>query len=267
MIRRLVKKVKNRIFPPKHHEWFRGNYSSWEDALKDAEGYDSPEILEKVKNALLKVKNGEAIYERDSYLFDRVEYSWPLLAVLLNTALQNQSKLSLIDFGGSLGSSYFQNLTFLNSIENLQWNIVEQQDFVSVGIKHFQNHQLRFYETIESVLSIQNCDLILLSGVIQYLPDPKKMIQSIIDLQIKNVVFDRTPFWEENLSDHLTVQHTPKTISDSSYPAWFFKKTDFIEHFLKRGYRLAIEEKSFERWQVGKDHAQNYFLYFKKNGS
>ena len=78
--------------------WF-GNYSSWQDAKKDSVGYDSDLILEKVKNSLLKVKNGEAIYERDSILFDKMEYSWPLLAALLWIANKNMAKLNIIDFG------------------------------------------------------------------------------------------------------------------------------------------------------------------------
>jgi hypothetical protein len=50
------------------YEWvsYTGNYSSWQDALANSTGYDSDLILEKVSTALLKVKSGEAVYERDS---------------------------------------------------------------------------------------------------------------------------------------------------------------------------------------------------------
>ena len=57
-----------------------GDYTSWQEAKKEATGFDHPAILEKVKNALLKVKNGEAAHERDSVLYDRIQYSFPLLA-------------------------------------------------------------------------------------------------------------------------------------------------------------------------------------------
>jgi hypothetical protein len=62
---------------------FTGSFSSWEEAVKKSTGFDSPSIVEKVKKSLLKVKNGEAVYERDSVLFDKIEYSWPLLASLM----------------------------------------------------------------------------------------------------------------------------------------------------------------------------------------
>ena len=60
-----------------------GNYFAWEQACQDSTGYDSTVILERVQNALIKVKSGEAVYERDSVLFDETQYSWPLLACLL----------------------------------------------------------------------------------------------------------------------------------------------------------------------------------------
>jgi hypothetical protein len=74
------------------HEWFTGNYPTWEDAMKDCTGYDAPNILEKVKTSLLKVKNGEAVYERDSVLFDHIQYSFPLLVSLLYVATSSKNK-------------------------------------------------------------------------------------------------------------------------------------------------------------------------------
>ena len=82
---------------------FSGNYSTWEEAKASSEGYDSGSILDKVKEALLKVKNGQAVYERDSVLFDEIEYSWPLLAALLWISSRHDNRLNLVDFGGSLG--------------------------------------------------------------------------------------------------------------------------------------------------------------------
>ena len=82
MLRRVVRAIKER------HEWFTGDYASWEEAMQHCTGYDDPAILEKVKESLLKVKRGEAVCERDSVLLDKIEYSMPLLVSLLGK-LQN----------------------------------------------------------------------------------------------------------------------------------------------------------------------------------
>ena len=49
-----------------------GDYDSWTEAQKASTGYDGKVILNKVKDSLLRVKNGKAAYERDSVLFDEI---------------------------------------------------------------------------------------------------------------------------------------------------------------------------------------------------
>ena len=66
-----------------------GDYHSWDEAVRASTGYDSEIILEKTKEALLKVKNGQAVYERDSVVFDETQYAWSLCAGLLWIAAQS----------------------------------------------------------------------------------------------------------------------------------------------------------------------------------
>ena len=53
---------------------FFGDYSSWQTALENSDGYDTTLILDKVKESMLKIKNGEAIYARDSFILEKKEY-------------------------------------------------------------------------------------------------------------------------------------------------------------------------------------------------
>ncbi len=65
MLNNIIKKL---LFKNKYG-WF-GDYHTWGDAVIDTIGYDSDEIFQKVSKASLKVKTGEAVYERDSVIFD-----------------------------------------------------------------------------------------------------------------------------------------------------------------------------------------------------
>ena len=219
---------------------FFGDYSLWEDALKDSVGYDSDIILEKVKNSLLQVKEGKAIYERDSVLFDKIEYSFPVLAVLLKIALENDGKLSVLDFGGSLGSSYYQCRDFLSDIKELRWSIVEQPNFVKCGKQYFANEQLRFYEDIQTCLKHEKPDVILLSSVIQYLEKPYEFLCEIIQSGFRYITVDRTAFTLSDNKDIITVQKVPREIYEASYPAWFFNENKFLSVFQKE-YNIILE--------------------------
>lgn len=216
-----------------------GNYLSWSDAEKETSGYNKGEILLKCKNALLKVKSGEAVYERDSVIFDKIDYSWPLLSSLLWIAAKNDNRLNLIDFGGSLGSTFFQNYRFLGDLTELKWNIVEQEHFVKCGKDNFEDKTLKFYYTIDECLKENKCDVILLSSVLQYLSKPYEFIEKFMEKDVRYIIVDITGFVEED-DDRLTIQKVPSEIYDASYPAWFFNKDKFLKYFSKR-YDLVAE--------------------------
>jgi putative methyltransferase (TIGR04325 family) len=214
----------------KEIETWSGDYGLWNDAKAKCTGYDSASILEQCKIALLKVKKGEAIYERDSVIFDKIQYSWGLLAGLQKAALENNGKLCVLDFGGSLGSSYFQNNVFLNSLVELQWCIIEQPHFVDCGKKYFESDQLYFFHTIEDCMVKFKPNVLLLSSVLQYLENPEDWIQKFVSLKIPYIIFDRTSVIEMN-KNILTIQNVPEVIYKASYPCWFFDEKKLLKNF------------------------------------
>ena len=198
---------------------FEGEYDTWQDATGNCTGYDSGEILEKVLEASLKVINGEAVYERDSVLFDHIEYSWPVLSGLMWVAARNNGQLNVLDYGGSLGSSYFENRLFLNSLSNFSWNVVEQAHFVVEGKRHIQDEYLRFYETIDDCVKDIKPNTILLSSVLQYLQDPGNIIDSLIKIGSDVILIDRT-IVNSNSVNNIYIQHVSSAIYSASYPCY-----------------------------------------------
>jgi putative methyltransferase (TIGR04325 family) len=246
----------------KIQEGWSGNFSSWAEAQIRCTGYNSDVILEKSKNALLKVKNGEAKYERDSVLFDEIQYSWSTLAGLQKAALENNGKLCVLDFGGSLGSTYYQNKNFLNSLQELRWCIVEQSHFVSCGKEFFEDDQLKFYRTIEECIAEQKPNVILLSGVLQYLENPYEWIKKFIGLGITYIIIDRTSFVESE-DDILTVQNVPENIYPASYPCWLFNENKFIRTILKH-YTLFLSFNALDISNLTESYFKGFIL--KKKG-
>jgi putative methyltransferase (TIGR04325 family) len=248
---------------------FVGNFSSWEEASAKSVGYDSELIVNKVKDAVLKVKSGQAGYERDSVIFDKIIYSFPVLAGLLLAALAKRGSLSVIDFGGSLGSSYFQCRGFLKDLKKLLWSVVEQPQFVDCGKKFLEDDELKFYYTIEECIACEEPDVILLSSVIQYLSSPNCFINDVIGRGFDYIIIDRTPFLRgcrivPRLSpDLLTIQIVPPSIYDASYPAWFFDEDKFLGHFRGR-YKVLADFDSFESWRTVNFTAQNRGYIFEK---
>lgn len=204
-----------------HQSMWSGNFKSWENALQKSEGYSSLEILERVKKAVLKVKSGEAVYERDSVLFDKVEYSWPLLSSLMWVAAKNSNSLKVLDFGGSLGTTYFQNRKFLNELHYVEWNIVEQENFVTVGRDCIGDKRLQFFYTIDECIGTKGKpDILILACTLPYIEEPFELVSELLNYKIPHIIIDNTFFnYEER--DRITLQKVPPSIYPASYPCWF----------------------------------------------
>ncbi len=216
-----------------------GDYRAWHEAVRASTGYDGEIILEKTKVALLKVKNGQAVYERDSVVFDEIEYAWPLLAGLMVVAAQSGGKLDVLDFGGSLGSTYFQNRAFLSRLAKVKWNIVEQPRYVETGKEWFEDKHLKFYLHVEDCLAEAQPNVVILGSVLQYLEHPYDILRGLLKLPCNDIIIDRTPFWN-GATDRLCVQHVPPSIYPASYPSWIFSTRRFRSH-LHEGWEIVAE--------------------------
>jgi putative methyltransferase (TIGR04325 family) len=234
-----------------------GNYSSWEEAQRLTTGYNADVILERVKLSLLKVKSGQAVYERDSVLFDQIQLPFPLLTALLTVAIEHQSQLNILDFGGSLGSTYFQCRNVLSGLKQLSWNIVEQKQFVDCGKRLLEDKHLKFFYDIETCVSAKKPDVILLSGVIQCLEKPYEWLEKIVHYDFKFIILDRTGFVMSG-GDRLTIQKVPPEIYPASYPCWFFNLEKFLAVFSER-YELIFDFDALDKANIPSQYKGFYF--------
>lgn len=258
MIKRIIKKIVSLFKSNSFYGW-SGNYNSWEEATSLCSGYDQLNILKKVKEATWKVKTGEAIYERDSVLFDKIEYSYPLAAFLM-WANVNSDELSVIDFGGSLGSTYYQNKFFLDRYKKISWNIIEQEKFVKIGKELFEDEKLHFFYSIDECIRLSSIksDTIIFSSVLQYLSNPYDFLVEMLKYDFKNIIIDITTIHEED-SDRITIQRVPPSIYEASYPAWFFSESKFIHFFELKGYKLVNDWNLPNQINMGK-HKGFFFI-------
>jgi putative methyltransferase (TIGR04325 family) len=200
-----------------------GNFENWGAAKNKCAGYDEEQILSQVLQSSLKVKNGESAWERDGLNFDQIYYSWPLLSHLMLIAAKNNGNLSLIDFGGSLGTTYFQNRQFLQKLSKVTWSIIEQAHFVKAGNEQIAFEALDFFETIDLAFKKhKNYDAILINCVIPYLENPYEILYDVKSFSFKTIIIENT-YYHMEAEDRICVQTVDPMFygSVSSYPSRF----------------------------------------------
>ncbi len=233
---------------------FSDPFSNWSSAESNAQGYDDPEILKKVFDAAMLVKNGKGTFERDSVVFQEKSYDWPVLTALTWMAAKNNGQLKVLDFGGSLGSSFFQNLEFLKDLKGLRWGIVEQPHFVKCGKENFSNDILSFHSNVKELASHFMPDTILLASVIQYIENPFEVMSEICNLKPGLIIFDRT-YFSDSESDLIVNQINPDGIYQQSYPAWILSESKMLSFLAGLGYKLKFDYPCFEITALSKFNA------------
>jgi len=209
-------------------KWFRGDYRTWAAARAASGGYDDKAILQKVLAATLEVQAGRAAFERDGVLFPSADADRPLLEQLQEIVRASPGRLRVLDFGGSLGSTYWRLRPFLPSGDQLRWDIVEQPAFVEAGREHLTDTPLKFYHDLAGAQSQGAHDVLLCSCVLQYLEEPFRMLEEWSRLDIPYLLLNNLPLHAKG-PDRLTVQHVPPTIYVATYPVWFFNRDRFLQ--------------------------------------
>lgn len=214
---------------------FEGDFATWAEANGYCSGYDADEIFQRVRDSALKVKRGEAVFERDSVCFYHEEYRWEVLACLALGAAQCDGRLSVLDFGGALGSFYSQHKKFLQELKEIHWGVVEQKHLVECGRNEFEDGSLRFYLTIDECVKNVPVNVIFLSSVLQYLENPYDVLTKLGEQNANYIIVDRTPFIGAEL-DKIVIHRVPGKIFPATLPMRIFSETVFESEMNQIGY-------------------------------
>lgn len=235
---RLVNAIKaiHRLIDPPPVTW-SGDYDRWSAAEAVCGGYSASEIADRAFAATSKAIEGKVSYARDGVCFDVPVYNWQLLAVVHRLRLKLGRDLRVLDFGGAFGDSYIQHARMISDSVS-SWTVIEQESIrvKAEGLPPVE--KLRFRTLSE--INRDEVDLLVLSSVLQYLPDPVVVVDELLGLGATGIFVDRTGFVPaERSSERITKQTIRPPIYDASYPCRFFPREEFIARF--RTYDLIAE--------------------------
>lgn len=229
-IKRLIKKI---LGLEKKLVEYRGNFSSFAEAEKFCEGYDSDVILEKVKQGTMAVVNGKAAFERDSFLFYEKEINYNLMMYLYRIYIKD-GYLNVCDWGGALGSTFLQHKDLLAEL-SCRWNILEQKHFIEFGKANIKIEGLSFRESLHDREEGEKYNCILFSGVLQYLENVWEIINLAMNEKPGYIILERTPVSD---CSRIWIENVHEPIYEASYACRVFDEKELTSAFLTKGYNL-----------------------------
>ena len=225
---------------------FEGPYSSWEDAVANADGWDAPAILEKTLDRSLKMRDGLIEFQQDTVILDRVVYSEAILAFLAIASAMNGGKIDIVDFGGSLGTNFAQNRRVLRPFIDrgkCTWNVVERPPTADLGRKHFQDENLQFFGNLGELKArlLKIPTSFLFTGSLQCVDEPFSLLNWVIDCGVNLIAFDRL-LVSPKAQDEVFVQRpNPEIYYRAAYPVRCFSRSRFLEMMVSKGFVLVEE--------------------------
>ena len=225
---------------------FVGVYESFESALSNSKGYSDEIIFEKLKKSALKFLKGNYSFERDTVLFKKNEYNHPILQSLILTK-KNDKEINICDYGGSLGSLYFQNNSAIKM--KIKWSVIDLKNVVLFGKTNMTTDSLNFFHSVKKMYKVRSPNTLLMSGFIQYVNNPFIKVLSIIrDGRFDYIILDRVYFLSDsNLKTFISIQYASPKIYDSSYPCYLFNYKSFVNEFYKLNFEKISEWDSFDQ--------------------
>lgn len=129
----------------------------------------------------------------------------------------------------TLGESYFE-----------YWNILERKDFVDVFNMEVCDRTLKFSCDLSKIK--ENVDVVIISGALQYLPNPIEVLKNVIKMKPQCVLITRTPFWEkkQRLTKQLSWKQESNWKERLSYP-FFLMNEKLVMKLFENKYKKLID--------------------------
>jgi putative methyltransferase (TIGR04325 family) len=145
--------------------------------------------------------------------------------------------LRVLDFGGSLGWSYYRVRNVLPDSQALAWDVVETPAMVEAAREECAEADLHFFTDLAQVQG-RTYDVVLASGSLQYIDSPSSCFDRLCAVAAPFMILDLLPFSDAE-RDRLAVQSPPGE-DRFLYPAWVFSHSLWTARFAAAGWRVRL---------------------------
>lgn len=160
--------------------------------------------------------------------------------------------LNVVDLGGGSGYECFSAISLFKGLRIASWVIVEQPELAGYMQSHFEHKILRYQAEICDISS--NIDLVIISGTLQFLPNPIIALEEVLAAKPKYVVLSRTPYWSKptRLTQCMGWKHILSLDGGRlSYPFWILEEGEVTRRF-NPNYRKLLDWPDDQNMYVSK---------------
>jgi putative methyltransferase (TIGR04325 family) len=212
------------LFRRNHSGLFYGVYDSYEQALADipascVAGWDNEGAASIWVDNISPMRPG----------------TYPVLFWLSQLLHEGTT---VIDYGGSIGLTYYGYQRFARLPANTRWVVVEVPKIVAEGRRVAARESAAGLEFETESVAAPACDILLSAGALQYMKDSVPGLLELWATMPRHLILNKVPLTPKDA--YWTLQNFGPSIS----PYRVYNEVDFLGYFEKYGYVLK------DRWGV-----------------
>lgn len=162
-------------------------YPSFEDAQRDSDTYEDPQLIEVVKEKTKRYRDALANSASRAVTTRQTAQNMFVLSYV-----EPQRAINVLEVGGACGASYFETKHLL-PLCIAHWAIAETRAMAAAGNNINDDPALSFHSDLTSAANrLPARDLAIAQGVLQYARDPIAMLKALFELQFSYVYITRT---------------------------------------------------------------------------
>ena len=182
----MLARVTSKIFSRRQDQAYK-SYESFEAALADSNSYEDPRLIEVVKEKTKRYR--ESLAASRSRV---IETRQTVQNMFVLSYVEPELPVNVLEVGGACGAACFE-MQMLLPARIRHWAIVETPAMASAGESSIRDPLISFHSDHTSAAeALDESDLIIAQGVLQYAPDPVQMLRDLFALDFSFVYITRT---------------------------------------------------------------------------
>lgn len=218
---------------------FSGRYARISDVPTINEGYDNKSFLaENLESALEKLKESRTgAFLPDATIENPIRNLLPLLVA---ARLRDRGRVTVLDFGGGLGVSYIDRLSFLPQDADIRFHVVDTKATCDAARDLFAGDaRIAFHASLPD--GIGDVDIVHLGTSLEYVEDYRKVIADLAALAplyvfVVDTFMCRCP----------TFATQQVNMIGKGIPYWIFDYNEVIRLFAGLGYNLVYKSSNYQ---------------------
>lgn len=244
---------------------WEGIYSQYQDVPSNGAGFDSEEWISNIRQSTANALESLSC-QPNGIPYDIPSYH-SLFSLTVELLRQHREQLRVLDFGGGMGMAFANLLRSLGEgppKPPIDYLVIDNDRSCREGARLF--NQMRFVQFSSTLPeNLGDVDIVLLSGVLQFVEDYKSILKRLAALNAPYWLFTFVP-----TGDIPTFASGQKNVPGSTIPVWFFNLGELLEIMRSLGYQLIFKaalERKFDMGNFPPTHRlpQQCNLLFQRN--